>query len=52
MTEPSNWTKAHLAEVKCPVCGASNRPGVIYVEVDPSGRAFCTVCAALFVVKS
>lgn len=32
--------------LRCPKCGAANRPGVTYIEGDhTSERAYCTVCA-------
>ncbi len=45
----SNWDQA-IAELVCPKCGATNRPGVIYVETHSTpGIACCTVCAFTFV---
>lgn len=36
-----------LDTLKCACCGATNRPGIAYVEIDDTGsRAYCTVCSA------
>lgn len=52
MAEPphvSNW-EAAISELVCPKCGATNRPGVIYVELySTPGIACCLVCAATFI---
>jgi hypothetical protein len=35
--------------LRCPKCGASNRPGATYIEIDKGGtQAYCIVCAHTF----
>jgi uncharacterized Zn-finger protein len=49
---PSNWTKATGdADLRCPACGAANRPGVPYVEINEKGQAYCTVCSHVWLPK-
>lgn len=49
--QPSNFRQAVEADLKCPHCGAWNRPRVgsspaaTYVTATPDGRAFCTGCS-------
>ncbi len=44
----SAWQDALDAELRCPHCGATNRPGVTYIVREPDGQAVCTVCGKAF----
>jgi uncharacterized Zn-finger protein len=35
-------------QLSCPSCGAANRPGATYVELQQNGDAFCMVCSKQF----
>jgi len=41
----SNWRDAREATLVCPKCGAANRPKATYIELQPNGLAFCSVCS-------
>lgn len=42
----SDFRAALRAKLRCPRCGAANRPGASYVDIDDTGaRAYCTVCS-------
>lgn len=51
MEGPSNFRQAVQAlreNLRCPACGAVNRPGATYIELQANGLAVCTVCAKTF----
>jgi hypothetical protein len=45
---PSDWRTAVVDALCCKKCGAANRPGVRYVDLEPNGQAVCRVCAHAF----
>ena len=40
--------RAREASLRCPYCGACNRPGATYVALDDPQRAVCLVCSKSF----
>ena len=44
----SSFRHALEAALCCPKCGAANRPGVSYIEMEQDGRAACSVCSHSF----
>lgn len=51
----SNVTKARRnleeAELECPKCCASNRPGAFHVRFEQNGTATCNQCGTNFTPK-
>lgn len=45
----SDWRAAVVDALRCEKCGASNRPGVRYIDLEANGQAVCRVCAFAFV---